>query len=97
VGLEQYSLRKSAPQIFPGEKLEPTLQAQRDSWTINICDDKHAPVCVKLMKHARVVGGRWMRNYFLKEGKGVYTSSPEFQMELLEKWEIHPCDKEALE
>lgn len=90
VGLEQHSLRDAVPHVSPAGK------KQDDKWKIQICDVEHAPIRAELMKHARV-GGRWLRDYFLREGKGVYTSSPEFLMELLEKWEIDPCDEEKSE
>jgi hypothetical protein len=89
VGLEQHSLRDSAPHVSPGKQAD-------DSWRIQICDSQHAPIRAELMKHARV-GGRWLRDYFLPEGKGVHSSSPEFLMELLEKWEFDPCDEEKSE
>lgn len=74
----------------PGRKhLSEEELIKANAKKINICDPEHNILRKVLMSHAQN-GSQWIRKYFLPS-KGVYVSSPEHVVNLLEQWNIDPC------
>ena len=86
-------LRNELPPMVwfkPGRKSASQEEVkQADAKKINICDPQHHYLRKVLMAHARN-GSKWIRNFFLP-AKGVYVSSPDHVVDLLEQWNVDPC------
>lgn len=83
----------TAPHYKPGKTWKPDIQAVRDSFKINICDEQFRPVRDVLMKGARETS-IWIRESFIKS-PDVHISSPEFFEQAMLAWMDDPCAKET--
>ena len=80
----------TAPHKKPGKTWKPEIQAVRDSFKINICEEKFKPVRDVLMQGARETS-IWIRESFIK-APGVHISSPEFFEQAMLNWMNDPCE-----
>jgi len=80
----------TAPHKVPGKKWSKEIQAVRDSFKIDICEEKFKPVREVLMKGARETS-IWIRESFIK-AQDVHISSPEFFDSAMRAWMDDPCD-----
>lgn len=79
----------------PGRMWEPTaLQGAKNDLKINICDSEHVPVRTELMRISRT-SSLWLQRYFLDlrtmNATGIYVSSRDHLMDLLQGWMHDPC------
>ena len=74
----------------PGKLWGPVVQAKKDKYRINICDDEFVPLRDILMTIART-NADWIRHEFLQY-PGVYCSSRAYLEEILDGWMRDPCD-----
>ncbi|CAB9503647.1 expressed unknown protein [Seminavis robusta] len=86
------NFNSSAPHKVPGKKWTPEIQAVRDSFKINICDEKWIKLREALMQGARETS-LWIRESFMKS-PDVHFSSPDFLNQAFENWMDDPCDNE---
>jgi hypothetical protein len=74
----------------PGLRWDAAVQAERDAYKIDICEDEYVLVRGHLMVLARR-NSLWLREVFLRSPE-VHVSSRDHVMRLLERWMIDPCD-----
>jgi hypothetical protein len=75
----------------PGKVWGPAVQAKKDRYRIDICEDEYAPVRANLIKMS-CLNADWIRNEFLSY-PGVHCSSRDFLEQILDTWMLDPCDK----
>jgi hypothetical protein len=73
----------------PGKVWGPVVQAKKDRYRIDVCDDEYKPVRANLLRMSRL-NADWIRNEFL-DYPGVHFSSREFLEQILDGWMVDPC------
>ena len=89
LGLD-HPLDPTAPHAKPGKKWDRSMQAAKDSRKIDICEEKYLRLRTELMRISRTTA-TWLEESFLKS-PDVYVSSKDYFLELLQEWQVDPCD-----
>ena len=79
------------PKVVPGKKWPAEVQKIKDSRKMDICRDEHIPLREELMRVSRITA-TWILESFM-QSDDVFTTSPEFFVECIQKWMSDPCEK----
>lgn len=77
------------PVVVPGKKWPADVQAQKDARKMDICENQYVPLREELMRVSRITA-TWILESFV-HSDDVFTSSPEFFQQSIQKWMHDPC------